>query len=80
MLGPFLRASGAASLDNPGLRNICSVRAGAMVAFIAALDEKFGGARGYLTDELGFPQKDVDTITGHLKRKPEPNDGTPIRN
>ena len=80
MLGPFLKASGAASLENPGLRNICSVRGGAMVAFITTLDEKFGGARGYLTGELGFSQEDVDTITDHLKAKPGPSIDSPLRN
>lgn len=78
MLGPFLRATGAASLDNPGLRNICSVRAGSMMAFIAALDERFGGARAYLTGELGFSRQDVDTITDHLKAKEEPENDTPL--
>ena len=80
MLGPFLRASGAASLENPGLRNICSVRAGAMPAFIAALDERFGGARAYLTGELGFSQEDLDTITDHLKAKEDPKKDTPLAN
>lgn len=80
MLGPFLNASGAASLENPGLRNICSVRGGAMAAFIATLNEKFGGARGYLTGELGFSQEDVDTITDHLKARQGSRNDSPLRN
>lgn len=59
------------SLENPGLRNICSVPPGAMVAFIKTVDEGFGGAVGYLTKELGFSAEDVATITAHLKATPE---------
>lgn len=42
-----------------------------MVAFIKAVDERFGGVRGYLTKELGFSSEDVDAITANLKAAPK---------
>ncbi|MBE3045022.1 tyrosine-protein phosphatase [Candidatus Bathyarchaeota archaeon] len=71
LLGPLLGGTGPASLDNPGVRNICGVPPGAMQGLIKAVDEGFGGARGYLVKELGFSAEDVDSITAHLKVTPE---------
>lgn len=75
LMGAFQASTlGGSTLDDFGVRSIASVRAGSMVAFIKAVDEKFGGVRGYLTKELGFSAGDVDVIVSNLK----PASGTPV--
>ena len=73
IFGPLLNppAAGGPSLENPGIRMLCSVGPASMVGFIKAVDENFGGAKGYLTKELGFSEGDVDVIVANLKAEPE---------
>lgn len=59
--------AGGPTMDDFGVRSIAGVREGSMVAFIKAVDEAFGGARGYLMQELGFSAVDVATIVVNLK-------------
>ena len=70
ILGPLLHATGPAGLDNTGLRNICGVHPETMIAFVEAVEENYGGVRGYLTKTLGLSQEDVATIILHLKSTP----------
>ena len=66
----ILAGSGVVIQEHPGMLNLLSVRPGTMAAVIAAIDEKFGGVKGYLMKELGFSAEDVAIIAANLKTTP----------
>ena len=54
--------------ESIGMVQLCNVRANAMVGFLQAVDESFGGGvEGYLKSHLGFNQRDLDIIRANLK-------------
>ncbi|SPO02030.1 related to protein-tyrosine phosphatase [Cephalotrichum gorgonifer] len=63
----MIMKSGIVDLSIPAMRNLSGVRAETMTAFLEALEQRFGGVRGYLAKDLGFTEEDVATIAANLK-------------
>ncbi|GKZ84920.1 hypothetical protein AnigIFM56816_010480 [Aspergillus niger] len=54
-------------LASPGLRALLSASAAVMVDFVQHLRDKYGGAEGYLKQQLGFLDHEVREIKNNIK-------------
>lgn len=54
------------SLEKDGFDNLISSRAEAMLSTIDHLEDKFGGIVGYMQNQLGFSEADIETIFRHI--------------
>jgi hypothetical protein len=52
--------------DEAGVRNLLGARRESMLATLAMVEEKYGGAEGYLKGTLGFTEGEVKRIRGNL--------------
>ena len=57
------------SVDAEELSLIGTSKYEVMIKFLDVLQERFGGARGYCKEKLGFSDEDMDKITNNLTRK-----------
>ena len=62
-----MTAVGAADVDTPGFVNLVSLRPSYWQAFTEALEAKYGGWDGYVTQRLGFSEGDLAIIKKNLK-------------
>jgi hypothetical protein len=61
-----LMADAKTDNDREGVENMVGSKAVNMIATLEMIDKEFGGEIGYLTDYLGFDDKDIETIRGNL--------------
>lgn len=67
-LAAFAMASaGVTVLDTPGLWSMVSLQPSYWNAFIEGLKEEYGGWEGYVTEGLGFTERDLETIKMNLR-------------
>ncbi|KAL0942245.1 uncharacterized protein CTRU02_200131 [Colletotrichum truncatum] len=57
----------AAEDDHPGFYNMCSLRRSCWDAFVAGVEEEYGGWESYVTKTLGFSNEDLEKIKDHLR-------------
>ena len=69
LLAVLLKGFGAASIDVPGIANLCRLRVGCWEAFVAAVESEYGGFEGYVTGALGFSEADLAKIKSNLVRQ-----------
>ncbi|KAJ0291818.1 hypothetical protein Brms1b_002649 [Colletotrichum noveboracense] len=53
--------------EHPGFYNMCSLRKSCWDAFVAGVEETYGGWEGYVTKTLGFSTEDLEIIKLHLR-------------
>lgn len=53
--------------EHPGFYNMCSLRTSCWDAFVAGVEETYGGWKGYVTKTLGFSTEDLEIIKLHLR-------------
>jgi len=58
---------GEEAMNQPGVLELASVSLKVMEAFIVTLHRRFGGAKGYLVDGLGFSEREVETIIRNIR-------------
>ncbi|KAI0538154.1 protein-tyrosine phosphatase-like protein [Xylaria digitata] len=52
--------------DQPGFYNLVSLRKSCWLAFVKALEKRYGGFEGFVTGKLGFSRDDLATIKKNL--------------
>ncbi|GAW17057.1 hypothetical protein ANO14919_065070 [Xylariales sp. No.14919] len=52
--------------DQPGFYNLVNLRKSCWRAFVKALEKRYGGFEGFVTDRLGFSQDDLSKIKKNL--------------
>jgi protein tyrosine/serine phosphatase len=62
----FAQAFGKIDYARPGIKEMSSCTLEAMMAFLKAVEEKFGGVEQYLKLELGFSEGDIEKIKSNL--------------
>jgi len=55
------------SIDQPGFAEMCGIQAKTISNFLEMLDEKWGGVEGYVKEELGLVDRDIDLIRENLR-------------
>jgi len=55
------------ALDQPGFAEMCSIQAKTMLSFLEMLDERWGGVGGYVKEELGLVDGDIERIKENLR-------------
>ncbi|GKU07837.1 unnamed protein product [Fusarium langsethiae] len=58
------------NIKSPGLRDMLGIASEVMVGFIEQLRNKYGGAKGYLTECLGFTNDQIRQIQDNLRPGP----------
>ncbi|KAK2730568.1 hypothetical protein CKAH01_02396 [Colletotrichum kahawae] len=53
--------------EHPGFYNMCSLRTSCWDAFVAGVEETYGGWEGYVTKTVGFSNEDLERIKAHLR-------------
>ncbi|KAF4841818.1 Tyrosine-protein phosphatase [Colletotrichum siamense] len=53
--------------EHPGFYNMCSLRTSCWDAFVAGVEDTYGGWDGYVTRTLGFSTEDLEIIKLHLR-------------
>lgn len=62
-----MASAGVTVLDTPGLWSMVSLQPSYWNAFIEGLKEEYGGWEGYVTEGLGFTERDLETIKMNLR-------------
>lgn len=69
MLTEILRAFyGGLPIDTPGFKGLCSVKAEFMREFLVKLEEKWGGAEGYVEKELGLSKEEIEKVKTNISK------------
>ena len=67
----LLRLEGFEGGDE-AVRNMTSAHGPNMLATLEMIRERYGGAEGYVRNELGFTEEEIDTIRRHIVEDAEP--------
>lgn len=62
-----LASVGTTDMETPGFANLVSLRPSYWLAFMEGLEETFGGWDGYVTQRLGFSEKELAKIKTTLR-------------
>jgi protein tyrosine/serine phosphatase len=63
----LLRKDMGCGFEEPGMEDMVGVKGETMVRFLEWVEERWGGAEGYLRSELGFENNDVNIIKENLR-------------
>jgi hypothetical protein len=55
------------SFDQPGFAEMCGIQAKTMLSFLDMLGERWGGVEGYVKEELGLEDGDIERIKENLR-------------
>ncbi|KAI1336319.1 protein-tyrosine phosphatase-like protein [Xylariaceae sp. FL0016] len=61
-----MKGTNATDQDQPGFRNLCSLKRPCWDAFVEGVEKEYGGFENFVTGELGFSQDDLARIKTNL--------------